>query len=316
MKKYDYKLSIIIISYNTRDMTAECISSVFDETVDTNFEVIVWDNASSDGSAEYIDEKYGKKITLIKSGDNIGFAAANNEAAKLAHGEYLLLLNPDTVVLDNAIDKLMNFATQKPDAGIWGGKTVFGDGSLNPASCWSKQSMWSLFVQAIGLSSVFRGSTLFNPEAIGGWDRNGIKRVDIVSGCFFLIKHELWDALRGFREDFFMYGEEADLCLRAHMLGVKPVVTSEAVIVHYGGASEKIEADRLVRLLKAKDLLIEYHFNNLMKPFAHYLFYMWPFSRCLAHKLLSVFNVYDTQKKHSVWSEVLERKHEWFLVSN
>src|SRR5690606_35725860 len=118
-----------------------------------------------------------------------------------------------------------------------------------------------VFCVATGLSSLFRGSSLFNPEGYGGWKRDTVREVDIVSGCFFLIRRELWERLGGFDPAFFMYGEEADLCLRARKLGARPMVTPEATIVHYGGASERVRADKMVRLLQAKALLIRRHWG-------------------------------------------------------
>jgi len=308
-KQYD--VSIIVVSYNTRDMTLECLRSIFRETQLIDFEIIVIDNASTDGSADAIAAEFGERILFIASPENIGFAAGNNMAATKAKGDMLLLLNPDTVVLNKALDHLYAFSTQYPQAGIWGGRTLFENGSLNPASCWSRQTLWSLFSQAIGLSSLFRHSSLFNAEGLGAWDRNGIRAVDIVSGCFLLLRRELWESLGGFREQFFMYCEEADLCLRARDFGVRPMVTSAATIIHYGGASEKIRADKMVRLLKAKMLLINLHFPRLTRRLGGGLLSLWPASRYLAHRLLTGLGRRASQEKAAVWKEVVQRKQEW-----
>ena len=305
-------LSIIVISYNTRDLTLECLRSIFKETKEINFELIVLDNASTDGSAEMIATEFGGKVILITSTENLGFAAGNNRAALDAKGEFLLLLNPDTLVLDGAIDHLMTFANLHPQAGIWGGRTLFGDGSLNPASCWSRQTLWGLLCQALGFTSLFRRSSLFNPEGIGGWNRDGIRSVDIVSGCFLLIRRNLWLKLEGFRREFFMYGEEADLCLRAIKLGAQPMVSSVATIVHYGGASEKIRADKLVRLLNAKTRLIQYHFPVSTKWLGCWLLSLWPRSRYMAQAMLNLVGGQSSASKMAVWHEVVRRRNEWY----
>lgn len=304
-------ISILIISYNTAQMTVDCIRSVFEQTKLSQFEVIVLDNASSDDSVSRIKVEFGDQVKLIDSKINFGFAQGNNIAAQSATGDYLLLLNPDTVVLNGAIDKLLQFATAKPDFKIWGGKTLFGDLSLNPGSCWSKQSVWGLLCQALGLNSIFRNSGFFNPEGMGGWDRGCDRNVDIVCGCFLMIKRAFWTQLGGFRKEFFMYGEEADLCLRAQNLGAIPAVTSNAVIIHYGGASEKIRADKLVRLLTAKMLLIEYHFPRYLRPLGKFLLYLWPASRFFAHKLLSYFNPRFIESAAS-WQNVMKNSKEWY----
>jgi N-acetylglucosaminyl-diphospho-decaprenol L-rhamnosyltransferase len=306
------KISVIVISYNTREMTIACLESVFEQTHGIPFELIVWDNASQDESAAAIGERFRDRIRLVASDCNLGFAVANNRAAELASGDYLLLLNPDTVVLDGAIDKLVEFAAARPIAGIWGGRTVFPDGTLNPASCWQRQTIWSLFCQASGLSSMFRRSTLFNPEGLGGWNRIGERPVDIVTGCFLLIRRDMWLALDGFREEFFMYGEEADLCLRARKLGAKPIVSSAATIIHYGGASEKVRADKMVRLLKAKRLLIYFHFTELTRRIGGQLLFLWPVTRYLAHSVLAAFGKTSSIDKRNVWREIVRRRREWF----
>jgi GT2 family glycosyltransferase len=305
------KLSIIVVSYNTREMTLACVRSVFRETLDCLFEVIVVDNASSDGSVEALIDEFGGRIVLMPMTSNLGFAAGNNRATAQATGEFLLLLNPDTVVLDRAIDRLMAFADNHAGAGIWGGRTLFADGTLNPSSCWSRQSLWSLLSQAIGASSLFRHSCFFNPEGMGCWDRQGERSVDIVSGCFLLIRRELWEHLGGFREMFYMYGEEADLCLRARHLGIQPVVTSLATIVHHGGASETVRADKLVRLLKAKMLLIHEHFPRGTRHIGFMLLALWPWSRGLAFRVLSLFRP-ATLPKYRLWHEVFNRRREWY----
>lgn len=305
-------LSIIVVSYNTRDMTLACLRSVFQETRDTAFELIVLDNASADGSAKAIQAEFGDRIRFVAAAENLGFAAGNNRAAENARGEYLLLLNPDTVVLDGAIDRLFEFARKHPDAGIWGGRTLFGDGSLNPASCWSRQTLSSLIFQALGLTSLFRRSSFFNPEGMGGWNREGVRAVDIVSGCFLLVRRDMWQALGGFREIFFMYGEEADLCLRARALGARPMVTSAATIIHHGGASEKVRAGKLVRLLRAKTLLIRFHFPAAGRRLGTRLLYLWPLSRYFAHSALAALGRSASAEARKVWAEVLHHKNEWF----
>jgi GT2 family glycosyltransferase len=128
-------VSIIVVSYGTREMTLECLRSIKEDTGGTDHEVIVVDNNSSDGSPGAIAAEFPRFRLMVQS-TNLGFAAACNLAAVDARGEYLLLLNPDTVVQGSAIDRLLLFARGRPEAGIWGGRTVFADGKLNPMSCW------------------------------------------------------------------------------------------------------------------------------------------------------------------------------------
>lgn len=298
------KTSIIVVSYNTREMTLDCIRSVFAETK-TPFEIIVVDNASSDGSAEAIASQF-PSIRLVAERHNHGFAKANNIAAREATGEYLLLLNPDTIVLDGAIDKLVDFAKRKPEAKIWGGKTLYGDGELNPASCWGRMTLWSITSQLLGFTSIFRQSGLFNPEGYGGWPRNTEREVDIVSGCFLLIKRQFWNELGGFDLSYVMYGEEADLCLRAHEFGARPRVTPVSQIVHYAGASETVRTDKMVRLLKAKVLLAQRHLPEWQKPLALALLRLYPLSRKIGTSALG------RGSSSATWADIWHRRSEWW----
>ncbi len=250
-------LTIVIVSYQTRDMTLACIRSVIEQTTATSYELIVLDNASTDGSADAIRHSF-PDVTLIASQENLGFARANNIAAVQARGRRLLLLNPDTIVLDQAIDRLQAFASARPTCGIWGGRTVFGDGTLNPYSCWRRATLWSVLCQGLGLAR-FRASPLLNWESYGGWARDTERQVDIVTGCFFLIDRTLWERCRGFDPVFFMYGEEADLCLRARRFGARPMMTPAATIIHYGHASEPHRAEQRIKVLAGRISLMQRH---------------------------------------------------------
>jgi len=305
-------LSIIIVSYNTRQLTAEALESVYTETKQTDFEMIVLDNLSSDGSAEFIEEKF-PDVTLIKSEENLGFAGGNNKAIESAIGEYVLLLNPDTVVLDGAIDKLMNFARAQPQAGIWGGRTLFGDGTLNPTCCHHRMTLWNQICTATGLSSVFKNTTVFGGEHYGNWQRDSMRNVDIVSGCYLLTRLDTWQKLEGFDLKFFMYGEEADLCLRAEKMGCSPMMTPDSTIIHYGGASEKVRADKMVNLFAAKMELIQNHWPTWQRSIGKFLFFMRVYTRIAGFKLFSKIKPSRESYRDSleVWKTILKRSAEW-----
>jgi GT2 family glycosyltransferase len=304
-------LSILVISYNTRDMTLACLRSIIAQT-QTPHEILVLDNASTDGSAAAIAAEF-PGITLLAETQNHGFARANNIAAKHAQSEFLLLLNPDTVVLDGALERLMTFAQRVPEARIWGGRTVFADGSPNHASCWRKMDLWSLFCRATGLTGIFRNSPLFNSEAYGGWDRMSERDVDIITGCLLLISRADWESLGGFDPAFFMYAEEADLCLRARRaIDARPRVTPEVVIVHHGGASEKVKADKMVRLLRAKRELIHRHFPVWQQPIAKAFFDVVPATRSIAFDVIARLGLRSNAVESAdVWMEIWERRTEW-----
>jgi hypothetical protein len=303
-------VSILIVSYNTRELTVACLRSVYEQTRDVAFDVVVVDNASSDGSANAIAAEF-PAARLVRLSENIGFARANNLAAKHSGAKYLLLLNPDTVILDGAVQKAAAFAAGRgSDAEIVGGRTFFGDGSLNATSCHGRPTPWSLMCRAVGLSAAFPGSRLFNPEELGSWPRDSVREVDAITGCFLLISRRLWDQLGGFDEAFFMYGEETDLCLRARRVGARCVVCPDAKLVHYGGQSEKVRSDKMVRLFRAKAQLARRHWRPGFMWFAPAMLRLWALTRVVAFRAVAAV---DRTKvaAYETWREVWRRRAEY-----
>jgi N-acetylglucosaminyl-diphospho-decaprenol L-rhamnosyltransferase len=313
---YQPVVSVIIVSYNTRELTLACLASVFKQSATTDIEVIVVDNASSDGSPDAIQKLYSN-VNLMRSVENLGFARANNLAVRSANGKYILLLNPDTVILDNAIGQLLKFANENPKAGIWGGRTVFADGRLNPASSWGFMSLSSLLFQALGLSAIFRHHNFFNPESYGSWQRDSVKCVDIISGCFLLITKTMWDNLNGLDETFFMYAEEADLCYRARAYGAQPLATPDATIIHHGGASETTRSGKVIKLLKGKATFIRKHWNPVAAEFGIILLKTGALLRLLGFSILSFFKR-DAEyiKVAREWRAIWNAQQTWALGNN
>lgn len=304
------ELSIVIVSYNTREMTLACLASVYEQTR-VPFEVIVVDNASTDGSVEAIKAAF-PHLCLLAESVNHGFAPAHNVALPLCRAPWLLLLNPDTVVLDSALDKLLSFARLMPEAGIWGGRTLYADGQLNPSSCWGRMTLWSTLCRTTGLSGLLPWSNLFNSEAIGDWPRDTIREVDIVTGCLFLIRRETWDKLGGFDPIFNMYGEEVDLCLRARAIGLRPHITPEATIIHHGAASDNVRPDKVVRLMRAKIELIKRHFPVTTRWMGYHLLRIWPLSRALSFSLAGrLTGRAEFIDRGREWNVVWQRRREW-----
>ena len=305
-------VSIIIVSYNTRDLTLECLASIIKETKNYTYEIIVIDNQSTDGSAKAIRDKF-PQITLFEPEFNLGFSAGNNEAAKFANGKYLLLLNPDTKILDAAIDNLIAHAEQNPDSKIWGGKAVFPDGSVN-ATCWNDMTVWSTICKAFGLTFLFPKSKLFNPETIHAWDQlNEVRQVDIVVGCFLLIELSFWNLIGGFNPTFFMYGDEVDLSIRARKRGASPTITPTAKIIHYGGRSEPSSEEKLIKLLKGKISIMKVHWPSHTALIGKYLILIAVFSRALANTILRFPLSQNSRlnKNSTAWSRAFRRRKEW-----
>lgn len=307
-------VTIIIVNYNTRDITLACLRSVYDQTSEVTFEVILVDNGSEDDSLQAIRAQF-PQVNLIDAGRNLGFARANNLAAQQARGRYICLLNSDTVVLDNAIAELVHFADRHPEAGAIGGRSFFSDMTVNPNSCWAAPTLWSTFCQAVGLATLFPNSALFNSEAIGGWDRSTSRKVEIVSGCFMLMALGLWTQLGGFDASFFMYGEDAELCIRLRQMGYTCIVCPTARIIHYGGGSERVRADSLTRLFHAKSqLFVRYWHSRLAKHIGIRLFDLWAIIRCIIYTTLGFVNPRHAERAR-VWHAVWRRRNEWHVLS-
>jgi len=231
-------LSVVVVNYNTRDATSACLRSVLRASPSLDLEIIVVDNGSTDGSPEAFRERF-PGVTTLEAGENLGFARGVNLGARAATGTWLLLLNPDTLVLPGSLRALLEFADRHPEYGVFGGRTLRPDGTVDPSSCWGAPSLWSLAMFATMLSTAFKRSTVFDPESLGAWDRDSVREVPIITGCLLLIRRAAFEQLDGMDEDYFLYGEDAEFSLRAGRAGLRRVVVPDAVIVHeVGGSSD------------------------------------------------------------------------------
>jgi len=304
------RLSVLVVSYNTRALTLKALETLYATTRTIPFETILVDNASADGSAEAIAAAF-PQVKLIRSAENLGFARGNNLAAASARGEWILLLNPDTEVYENAIANLVAFGEANPAAGIYGGRTVFPDGSLNITSCYNRPTPWSLFCKGIGLSALFPANPIFDTERIGAWQRDSVRQVDIIFGCFLLIRKSLWDKLGGFDTSFFMYSEDADLCLRARALGYRPMFTPNATIMHLVGASSSAKAERIVYMCRGTRRLVERHWSPPLRPFGLAMITTTVWTRMSASAVLARLSPSRYTHLATQWGRVWNERSAW-----
>lgn len=298
------EVTIIIVSYNTRELTLRAVQTLLDNSPGVAMRVVMLDNASHDGSFEAVRDRF-PQVECIANPENVGFARANNLVAKTVTSPYVCLLNPDTETHADAIGNLLAFAKTHPEAGIVGGRTVFPDGSLNPTSCAGAFSAWALACQTVGLHRRFPHSPLFNSEALGGWQRDTVRQVDIVHGCLLLMPTELWKRLGGFDTRYFMYGEDADLCLRARALGFRPMFTPDAQIMHVAGASTKVRADKTCLVMKAKATMIRAHWPPWTRRMGIALLAAWAWARGLRGALH-----HDPEERQRLLT-IYRRRHDW-----
>jgi hypothetical protein len=231
------KLSIVILCWNDREVITNCLRSIYDNTHSTSFEVIVSDNGSSDGSVDYIRQTF-PEVHVIENGTNLRFAKANNVGFRASTGEYVLILNPDTIIHDGALDKLVAFADEHPTAGAFGCRVLNPDGTyqLSARPFVSLRSEW---IAALHLRALGHISDWFLSGSYAGWKGETERTIDWHSGCFILARRDLLNRLGGFDEQFFYYYEDMDLCHRIWDAGY-PIIYSPAVtITHLGGQSTR-----------------------------------------------------------------------------
>jgi O-antigen biosynthesis protein len=232
------KLSIVIVNYNVRYFLEQCLHSVRKAINGLSVEVFIVDNNSVDGSVEMLHERFPEFTTII-SRENVGFSRGNNLAIRLAKGEYILLLNPDTVVEDDTFRKVIRFMDEHPDAGGLGVKMVDGKGKFLPESKRGLPTPLVAFFKIFGLSKLFPKSRIFGKYHLGFLDNDQTNEVEILSGAFMMLRKSVLDKTGLLDETFFMYGEDIDLSYRIIKAGYKNYYYPEARIIHYKGESTK-----------------------------------------------------------------------------
>ncbi len=232
------KLSIVIVNYNVEYFLDQCLNSVRKAMENIDGEIFVVDNDSIDGSNQMVESKY-PEVTLIANKKNVGFSTANNQAIKISKGEYVLLLNPDTVVEHNTFEKCIKFMDDNPDAGALGVKMLDGSGKFLPESKRGLPTPSTSFYKMFGLSTLFPNSKRFARYHLGHLDKDKIHKIEILPGAFMLLRKEALDKVGLLDEAFFMYGEDIDLSYRIIKEGYSNYYYPETRIIHYKGESTK-----------------------------------------------------------------------------
>jgi GT2 family glycosyltransferase len=253
------KLSIIILCWNDRQVISECLRSIFASTHSTQLEVIVSDNGSTDGSVELIRAFY-PMVQVIENGRNLRFAKANNVGMRASRGEYVLILNPDTIIHDGALDNIVALADRHPEAGAFGCRVLNADQSYQ-VSARPFPSFRGEWISALYLRSLGRLHRWFTADSYPGWTGTTERQVDWLSGCFIMVRGELLKSIRGFDEQFFYYYEDMDLCRRIWATGHSILFTPEATITHLGGKSTKTRFRPLGFVLDSQVTRYLYHYK-------------------------------------------------------
>lgn len=255
------QLSVIIVNYNVKYLLEECLLSILNASKSVETEILVVDNASTDDSIGYLQPKF-PQIEFIQNNQNLGFAKANNLALKKAKGQYILFLNPDTLMPPDCFEKCIAFMNEHAGAGALGVRMVNGKGEFLKESKRGFPSPSVSFWKMTGLTSVFPQSPIFARYYLGHLDEDKIHEVDVLSGAFFFVRKSVLDITGGFDERFFMYAEDIDLSYRIQQAGFHNFYYPDTTIVHYKGESTKKDLVYVKQFYFAMSQFVEKHYGK------------------------------------------------------
>ncbi|NDW17853.1 glycosyltransferase family 2 protein [Dysgonomonas sp. 216] len=291
------KLSVIIVNYNVKYFLEQCLLSVEESNFPFEYEVFVVDNNSSDNSIAYLSEKF-PNVFFIANSDNPGFAKANNQCIKVSKGEYILLLNPDTVVGENVFSNVCDFADKNPIAGAIGVKMINGYGEFLAESKRGFPTPWASFCKIFGLTKLFPNSTFFGRYHLKYLDENSIHRVDVLAGAFMLLRRSALNKSGLLDEDFFMYGEDIDLSYRIMKAGYENYYLPEKII-HYKGESTKKDIKYVKVFYQAMHIFFKKHYPHFGKIYSLFItsgIYARAAVAAMKRIITAVFNIKKTKK--------------------
>lgn len=309
-------VSIIVVTYNSSEDIVNCLQGAITHTSGIKIEIVLLDNCSKDDTVGIVQNHF-QQIRILRPKENLGFARGVNEAVRQAEGEYILLLNPDTVIYNNAIGNIFKFARERPQYGLFGGRTLKPDGSLQPVSCLGLPTLWSMAMFAFGLNALFKNNTIFDPESLGNWERDTEREVGSIVGCFLLCRKDLWENLGGFDESFYMYGEDVDLAIRAHNMGYPSVICPESELIHEFGKSSDTPVHKLSMLYRGKITLAKKHWKGIHQKLAILFLRQGIFLRALPSILLKgLKSARPASRYHLLWQQRTTWKFGYELKSN
>ena len=286
-------VSVIIVNYNTISLLVDAVDSVIEKTESIEYEIIVVDNASSDNSKNILAEKYGNKVIFISLSENIGFGRANNEAVKIAKGRNLFFLNPDTILLNNAVKILSDYLDNNPRVGCCGGNLVDNDGK--PVHSFARFFFSLIFDEINQLFMRLPEKTLYGKNAFYNYTDKPLK-VCFITGADLMIKKNLFKILNGFDPDFFMYYEDSELEHRVNKAGYKIYSIPNALIKHLEGKSFSNSLDRQRRIYYSRNIFLK-KTNNIIV-----IFVINTLVRLKIISRLIIFTIFQNREKRILWS--------------
>lgn len=294
-------LSIIIVNWNTRNLLAQCLQSVYDTANDLALEMIVVDNASSDGSVAMVRGRF-PQTRVIANSENVGFVHANNQAIALCQGRYVLLLNSDTQALPGSLDKTVQFMDEHPHAGIVGVQLLNPDGTFQ-ASYTPFPTLWQEFLILSGLGRWLLRPTYpsYGPEA-----EKGAQRIQgYMEGAYLLARRKAVEQIGGLDERIFMYAEDVDWCYRFHQAGWEVWYLPHAPIIHYGGQSSKKRWGQMeAELYRSRVYFFRKHYGHLAAFCLKVLIYTITLPKIWVHRLLQSITQGRKGRTITNWKEL------------
>lgn len=265
------KLSIVVLSYNTCDLLVDCLNSLEKLKQEADFEIIVSDNGSTDGSIDTVKKDF-KKVILIENGKNLGFAAGNNAARKIAKGKYVLFLNSDTIVHKNTLKKTVEYLDNNSDVGAVTCKTVLPSGELDRDARRAFPTPWVAISHFAYLDRIWPASRIFSKYWYGYLSPDVTHEIDVLQGAYCLIKRSILDKVDWFDEDYFLDGEDIDLCWKVKQLGYKIIYFPEVSITHVKKASKrKLRKISISTGVKSMEIFYRKHLWDRYPFYVNYL---------------------------------------------
>lgn len=294
-------LSIIIVNYNSKNFVLDCVKSIeenYKKQLDKDFEIIVIDNDSKDGSPEVLSKI--KNITFIPSKVNLGFSKGNNTALKKASGRYVLFLNPDTIVPKSTLTYMLSYMDKNKEVGASTCQVILPDGKIDDASHRGFPTPWNALCYFSGIEKIFPRSRLFSGYHLGWKDLNKVHEIDALAGAFMLVRREAGDDAKWWDEDYFFYGEDIDFCYMLKQKGWKVMYVPEVSINHVKGASSGIKEDSQkvsTADLETKLRVTKARFNAMRIFYDKHYSQKYPFWLTQSVKMAITFRLWNNLRK-------------------
>ncbi len=286
-------VSVIIVNWNARAYLEQCLESLSESACCHPMEVIVVDNASSDGSTEAVVRRF-PYVHLLRNSENVGFARGNNLGIAASTGRYLCLVNSDVRLLPGCIDRLIEYCENHPEVGMVGPKAFNADGTVQ-RTCRGTPGLWNMLCRALALDRLFPSCTVFTGYQLRHWDQGCLRPVDILGGWFWLVRRQAVKQVGLLDEDFFMYAEDMDWCKRFRQQGWQLVFVPSAQAIHYGGGSSSNAPIRFQIELYRGDLQYWVKHRSRLAVIGFFLICcLHLLSRVIGHSL--IFIIYSGQR--------------------